>query len=241
MSVYGYARVSTKHQELDRQIRNIRKAAPDAIIFSDKFTGTTLNRPNWTKLEKVLRNGDTVVFDEVSRMSRDAEQGFQIYEKLFNAGVNLVFIKEPQINTETYKKAFSNTISLTGTAVDLILNGVNAYLLELAKEQIKLAFVQAQKERDFLSKRTKEGMQSSGATNIKDEYGNVITLGKIAESKVGRKVNTAKSKKAKDTIIKYNKDFDGVLSDIDTMKIAKISRNSYYKYKREIKEEYKMA
>lgn len=235
MAVYGYCRVSTKKQELSRQINNIQKTASDSIIFSDKFTGTTLNRPQWAKLMKRVKAGDTIIFDEVSRMSRDAEQGFQIYEKLFNAGVNLVFLKEPQINTDTYKKAFSKTIELTGTAVDLILNGVNAYLLELAKEQIKLAFQQAQKERDFLSQRTKEGMQANGATNITDFDGKIIELGKIATSKVGRKIITAKSEKAKEVILKHSKSFNGTLSDSDVIKLAGVSRNSYYKYKSELK------
>lgn len=237
MAVYGYCRVSTKKQELSRQINNIQKTASDSIIFSDKFTGTTLNRPQWAKLMKRVKAGDTIIFDEVSRMSRDAEQGFQIYEKLFNAGVNLVFLKEPQINTDTYKKAFNNTIELTGTAVDLILKGINAYLLELAKEQIKLAFEQAQKERDFLSQRTKEGMQASGATNIIDADGNILELGKIAKSKVGKEIQTSKSVKAKEIILKHSKSFNGTLSDSDVIKLAGVSRNSYYKYKSELKKQ----
>jgi len=87
-------------------------------------------------LEKILKQvvpGDTIAFDSVSRMSRNAEEGFELYEKLFYDGVELVFLKEPHINTATYKKALENNIQMTGTNVDYILEGINKYLMALAK------------------------------------------------------------------------------------------------------------
>ena len=98
MRIYGYARVSTKQQNIERQIRNIKDKYPEAIIVTDEFTGTKLDRPGWTKLYKQLKPGDTVVFDQVSRMSRDADEGFRVYEDLYNQGVNLTFLKEPHIS-----------------------------------------------------------------------------------------------------------------------------------------------
>ena len=50
-------------------------------------------------------------------MSRNAEEGFQLYEELFNLGIDLVFLKEQHINTDTYKKALENNVQLTGTNV----------------------------------------------------------------------------------------------------------------------------
>ena len=105
--------------------------------------------------------GDTIVFDSVSRMSRDAEEGFALYEDLYNKGVELIYIKEPHINTSTYKKALQNNVSMTGTNVDYILEGVNKYLMALAKEQIKLAFEQSEKEVKDLHQRTKEGIETA--------------------------------------------------------------------------------
>ena len=102
---YGYCRISTKKQNIERQERNIKETYPEALIRKEVYTGTKSDRKEWSKLLKALKPADTVVFDSVSRMSRNAEEGFETYERLYNAGVNLVFLKEPHINTDTYKQA----------------------------------------------------------------------------------------------------------------------------------------
>ena len=159
---YGYCRISRKQQNIERQIRNILAFYPDADIRTEVYTGTKLDgRKELEKILKEVRAGDTIIFDSVSRMSRDAEGGFELYQDLFQKVVELIFLKEPQINTTTYNKALQNGVQLTGTKVDLILSGVNAYLMELAKEQIKIAFEQAEKEVMDLRQRTKEGIETA--------------------------------------------------------------------------------
>ena len=81
--VYGYCRVSTKHQRITRQITNITELYPNATLIKEFYTGTTQNRPLWDKLMKQIRSGDTIVFDSVSRMSRNAEEGFKDYKTLY--------------------------------------------------------------------------------------------------------------------------------------------------------------
>lgn len=137
MCIYGYCRISTKQQSIERQIRNIKGEYDTAVIVTEVYTGTKQDRPEWNKLYRKVKPGDTIVFDSVSRMSRDAEEGFALYEDLYNKGVELIYIKEPHINTSTYKKALQNNVSMTGTNVDYILESVNKYLMALAKEQIK--------------------------------------------------------------------------------------------------------
>lgn len=221
--IYGYCRISTREQSIERQIRNIKGIYENAIIIDEVFTGTKVEgRTKWNNLLKKLKKGDTIIFDSVSRMSRNAEEGFELYEKLFNQGIELEFIKEPHINTSTYKKALTGGIELTGTTVDLILEGVNKYLLALAKEQIKLAFEQAEKEVQDLRQRTKEGIETA---RLK---GKQIGLEK------GTKLTTKKSIVAKEQIKKYSKDFQGTLKDTEVMKLIGVSRNSYYKYKKEL-------
>ena len=223
MMIYGYCRISTSKQNIERQVRNIKRDYPNAKIIKEVYTGTKIDRIEFNKLLKVVKQGDTIVFDSVSRMSRNAEEGFRLYEELFNKGIELVFIKEQHINTSTYKKALNNNIEMTNTNVDFILDGINKYLMALAKEQIILAFAQAEKEVQDLHQRTKEGIETSRLN------------GKQIGQRPGIKLTTKKSIKAKEDIIKYSKDFKGSLADVDVMKLIGISRNSYYKYKRELK------
>ncbi len=221
--VYGYCRISTNKQNIERQVRNILKDYSDAIIIKETYTGTKINRVEFNKLLAIVKSGDTIIFDSVSRMSRNANEGFKLYEELFNKGIELVFIKESYINTSTYKKALTNNIELTGTNVDYILEGINKYLLSLAKEQIKLAFEQAQKEVDDLHQRTKEGIETARL--------NGKQIGQVK----GAKLTTKKSVKSKEQIKKYSKDFNGTLKDVEVIKIIGLARNTYYKYKKELK------
>lgn len=222
---YGYCRKSQQKQNIERQIRNIKAEYPNAIIIQEAYTGTTIDRKEWNKLYKAVKAGDTIIFDSVSRMSRNAVEGFTAYEELFRRGVELVFLKEPHINTKTFKTAIETAIPMTGTNLDFILDGVNKYLMALAKEQIIIAFQQAEKEVADLHQRTREGIETSRLN------------GKQIGLKQGTKLNVKKSAPAKEAIRKYSKDFDGVLEDAEVIKLAGISRNTYYKYKRELKEE----
>ena len=223
MVIYGYCRVSTAKQSIDRQIRNIRSKYPTAIIYQEVYTGTkTEGRKKWEQLMRIVKPGDTIVFDSVSRMSRNASEGFACYQELYNVGIELVYLKEPHINTATYKKALSNNIQLTGTKTDIILKAVNEYLMELAKEQIMLAFEQSQKEVDDLHQRTKEGIETARLQ------------GKQIGQRPGAKLTTKKSVAAKADILKYSQDFGGTLNDTACIRLIGVSRNSFYKYKKEL-------
>jgi DNA invertase Pin-like site-specific DNA recombinase len=151
----------------------------------------------------------------------------QVYEELYHRDIEIVFLKEPHINSAVYKKAAEQSIPMTGTSVDIILDAVNRYLMTLAKEQILIAFQQAQKEVDDLHQRTREGMMTAKLN------------GKQIGRKQGSTVETKKSIIAKEVIRKHSKQFGGSLTDAECQQLAGISRNSYYKYKREITEQLK--
>lgn len=221
---YGYCRVSTMKQSIERQIRNVKAEYPDALIVTDEYTGTRLDRPGWTKLYKQLKPGDTVVFDQVSRMSRDAEEGFRVYEELFNLGVNLIFLKEPHINTSVYHEVAQAPETGDKDLDETLIRGLNEYLMRLAKKQIQLAFDQAEKEVEDLHQRTREGIETARLN------------GKQIGQKKGAKLTTKKSIAAKEIIRKRSKDFEGNLPDVDVIKLIGCNRGSYYKYKREMKE-----
>ena len=97
--------------------------------------------------------------------------------------------------------------------------------MELAKEQIRIAFEQSQKEVDDLRQRTREGMETAKMN------------GKQIGQKAGAKLHVKKADAAKKAIQRYSKDFGGSLPDKDVMKLAGISPNTFYKYKAELKTE----
>ena len=219
--IYGYCRVSTPKQSLKRQEDNIRTLFPEALIYSDVYTGKTSDRPQFQKLLKKVNNGDVIVFDEVSRMSRNATEGFTDYMTLLSKGVELKFLKEPQIDTEVYKAAQGKQIELTGDEItDPIIRGVNEALHKLMERQIKVAFEQAEKERLLLSRRTKEGMAK----------------GRPAGRRKGIEQHQRKEKEAKRVIRKNNIAFGGSLNNKETMRLAGISSPTFYKYVKEMKE-----
>lgn len=222
MTVYGYCRISRRSQNIERQVRNIKSAYPQAVIVQEAYTGTTIERPRFNKLLKVLKHGDVLVFDSVSRMSRNAEEGFELYKKLFSNGISIVFLKEPHINTDTYKQAIQRKVEMTGEDVDLILEGINKYLLRLAARQIQLVFEQSQKEVDDLHQRTSEGLKTAALN------------GKRVGAKKGDIYTTKKSLIAKKIIQEHCKEFGGNLKDIEVIKLCGCTKKTFYKYKAQI-------
>lgn len=223
--IYGYCRVSTTKQKIERQITNIQKAYPGAIIVQEKYTGTKVQgRKEFSKLLKTVKAGDTIVFDSVSRMSRNAEEGIQLYEQLMDKDINLVFLKEAYINTETYKSQQTDKIELIGTDEDILFKAFNEYIKRLARKQIVIAFEQAEKEVLDLRQRTKEGIAQARL--------NGKQIGAVA----GKERKSAKEEQAKEIIKKHSKDFFGTLKDTEVIKLTGISRNTYYKYKKELTE-----
>lgn len=221
--IYGYCRISTLEQSIERQERNIKVRYPTAVILKEAETGTKIQeRVMFMRMLKKVCAGDTIIFDSVSRMARVSDEGVALYEELFYKKVNLVFLKEPHINTDTYRAALSAELAMTGGIIDNLLEGINKYMMALAREQIKIAFDQAEKEVMDLRQRTKEGMVTAKL------------MGKQNGCKEGAKLVTKKGQEAKKGIRKYSKSFDGMLSDKDVIKIVGVSRNSYYKYKREL-------
>ena len=98
-------------------------------------------------------------------------------------------------------------------------------MLALAEQQIKIAFEQSEKEVKDLQQRTREGIETARL--------NGKQIGQVK----GAKLITKKSIEAKAQIQKYSKDFNGTLKDIEVIKLIGISRNSYYKYKKELTQE----
>lgn len=230
MVTYLYCRISQKKQNIERQKRNLKEAFPTGVIVEEAFSGTTLARPEWAKLCNRVAAGDTIAFDSVSRMSRNAEEGAEIYQELYSRGVNLVFLKEPHINTDVYRektKRHVERITETGSAatdklINSVIDALQEYSTDLAKEQVRIAFEQSEKEVRDLQQRTKEGLQTARLN------------GKTLGTAPGSTWETKKGKEAKKKILKYSSAFDGSNNDTETIKLVGCSKKSFYKYKKEL-------
>ena len=135
--MFGYARVSTEQQNLDRQIDMLEKYGVDRI-FNEKMTGTKRNRPELEKLLERLAEGDTVVVESLSRLGRSTKDLIWLMETFNEKGVNLVSLKES-----------IDTTSSTGKLLFTLMSAL------------------AQFERDVLADRTKEGLAAARARGRK--------------------------------------------------------------------------
>ena len=135
--VFGYARVSTEQQSLDRQLDMLEKYGVDKI-YNEKMTGTKRNRPELDKLLERLTEGDTVVVESLSRLVRSTKDLIQLMELFNSKGVNLVSLKES-----------IDTTSSTGKLLFTLMSAL------------------AQFERDVIADRTREGLASARARGRK--------------------------------------------------------------------------
>ena len=129
--IFGYARVSTEQQNLDRQIDALQQYGVD-IIFNEKMTGTKRNRPELSKLLDRMTEGDTIVVESLSRLGRSTKDLLELTELFQSRGVNFVSLKE-SIDTHTS----------TGKLLFTLMSAL------------------AQFERDTIADRTKEGLRAA--------------------------------------------------------------------------------
>ena len=165
-----------------------------------------MNRPKWNKLYAKVDSGDTIVFDSVSRMSKSADEGVEIYFELYEKGINLVFLKEHYIDTSVYAENMRDKIELQGTDEDEIIKGINNYFRKIAEKQIRIAFEQAEKELDDLHQRTREGIETARLA------------GKQIGQLPGRNLNVKKAATAKEIIKLHSREYGGSLRDSEVQK-----------------------
>ena len=148
--VFGYCRISKPQQSIDRQIQNIKAEYPNAVIVEEAYTDPQMDRPEWDKLYKIVKTGDIIVFESVSRMSRNANEGIETYFRLYENGVQLIFLREHYIDTEVYAEILRDKIELQGTNKVELSKVLNSCFRKLAERQIRIAFEQAEKEHTVL-------------------------------------------------------------------------------------------
>jgi DNA invertase Pin-like site-specific DNA recombinase len=135
MTVYAYARVSADHQNVNQQIEVLQKYNPDYSV-TEKFTGTTLDRPKFDKLVRKLKSGDTLVVREVSRLGRKTSEVLNLAEDLQDRGVKLVIDNLGQLDIT----------SQMGKLLFLMLSGLAEMENETMRERQKIGINRAKAE-----------------------------------------------------------------------------------------------
>lgn len=109
MTVYGYARVSTKGQELEVQIEALEKENVE-YIYKEKFTGTSTDRPQLQELIETLQDGDKLVVTKLDRLARNTKEGIDLVESLFAKGVKVHVLNVGLLEDTSMGRFFLTTL-----------------------------------------------------------------------------------------------------------------------------------
>ena len=160
---FGYMRISTKEerqkQSYIRQSVALFNYSQEnhfeyIEIFEEDVSGKSFeNRKQWNKLERLLKTGDTVVFKDISRFTRETENGYKKYMELFNKGITLIFIDNPTVSTPYIKKMLDIAEEQNLIAKITLENTVKLLLM------VELDSVE--QERLITVKRIKDGIEAS--------------------------------------------------------------------------------
>lgn len=213
---YSYQRISTDStkQDFKRQTHAIQKYAEKHNIeitldFLDEASGKDFNRANFKKLEKVLHTGDTVIFKDISRFTRNATEGIKKYQEWVDKGINLVFLDNPTISTDYIQQMHATAAAQKDLVTKTTLEFIITLLLTVELDR-------AEQQRIYISEAIKGGIRAS-------------------QKKSGRPMNTLD--KMTPELENDIKSFlaDRSIKAIDIMRKHNISRNTLKKYSEIVK------
>lgn len=197
MKRFAYIRVSDKDQNEDRQVETMKKEGiDDRDVFIEKMSGKNFERPKYQLLKQLVRQGDEIVFDSITRMGRTMNETLKEYEWFVDNGIQLKFIKEPMINTSTEQE-------------DIIKQAIQKVILT-----VLAAF--AEKERIDSKIRQAEGIQAAKAK--------------------GKHLGRPKAVITKEFEQAYKQWTNKEISAVEAMKIANMSKTTFYRKVKELKE-----
>ena len=212
-NTFAYMRISTKEerglQKFNRQEKALAKYAAEKgieyiyIAKEDESGKSFENRKEWNRLEQLVQSGDTIVFKDISRFTREAERGYEKYMQLLEKGIELIFIDNETISTP-YIKQLLNVAEQQNLVAKTSLESTVKLLLIVELDR-------AEQERKILISRIKAGVEAS-------------------EKQSGRKKGSVDklTDELKQDILLYKQDRS--IKAIDIMKKHNISRNTLKKY-----------
>ncbi len=218
-NIYSYMRISTEEerglQKFTRQENALKKYAKENGIeylleFKEDKSGKNFEeRKQWKKLESILQTGDTVVFKDICRFTRNAEQGYKKYMELLEKGIELIFLDNQTVSTP-YIKQLLNVAKEQNLVAKTSLESTVKLLLIVELDR-------AQQEREMTVQRIKDGIKASNKKSGRP-VGKIDKMSKELESDIKKLIN--------DRNIKY----------VDLMRKHNISRNTLKKYESIVRE-----
>lgn len=219
---FSYMRISTREeremQRYNRQEKALEKYVQehgielkDVYQFRDDISGKSFeNRADWNKLEKLLQPGDTIIFKDITRFTREAENGYKKYMELLNNNINLIFIDNPTISTDYIKTMMGIAQRQENRIAKKSLNDTIELLILVELDR-------AEREREIIVQRIRDGLKAS-------------------DKKAGRKPGQLDklTDELQADIILYLADRS--IKAVDLMKKHNISRNTFKKYVQYVKE-----
>ena len=187
--IYGYARVSTKEQNLDRQLEALKGYGVDERdIITDKASGKNFNREGYTTLKNsLLRKDDTLVIKELDRLGRDMAQIKEEWQELQAKGINIIVIDTPILNTE-------GKTDLEKQLISNIVFELLSYMAEKERAKIKQRQAEGiQALRDKNNGKAKGRPRVEAPENFKEEYENWKS-GKQTATETFTKLGLSKAK-----------------------------------------------
>ena len=158
---YSYMRISTdtERQNFARQEKALKKYAEKRDIeyliefAEEKSAKNFTNRKQFQKLDKLLQSGDTIVFKDLSRFTREAENGYIKYMEWLERGINIVFLDNPTISSD-YIRQMMNTAENQDLVTKTAMEGIIKLLLIVELDR-------AEQQRRYISKAIKDGIAAS--------------------------------------------------------------------------------
>lgn len=216
---FGYMRISTKEERqkqsfIRQEVALFNYSQENNFeyisIFSEDVSGKSFeDRKQWQRLERLVHDGDIIVFKDISRFTRETENGYNKYMELFDRGVELIFLDNPTVSTP-YIRQMLKIANEQNLIAKITLESTVKLLLMVELDRVE-------QERLITIKRIKDGIKAS-------------------KNKSGRK--TGQLDKMTDELeVDINKYLtDRAIKQVDLMDKYNISRNTLKKYIKRVTE-----
>ena len=224
---FGYCSSGCSRPQFEKQIDGINRNYPNAILIKEVYSKTMTDRTELKKLMAQLDRDDTLVVHSMDRLSRDPEVLFTYYKEMAEKGIHLIFINQPYMNTDIYLSVYEEMTSRSPVTEHPVI--------KKSLEQLLAVQISKVLEKNW------EDLQSH-RSHMKESFEQARAEEKQSGTGRGKRYESRKSFMVKELIKKYNQNYDGMMNDVQTMdqirgEMGTISRNTYYKYKKELMED----